>query len=467
MVKKGMRWSVVGSTLNKVISILVFLVLAQKLPPSDFGILAILTILVGFASIFTQAGYKEAIIYFQIRNGCELSSIFSLLLLLNTTVFVLTCYFLEEISGFFGGGIDSEIRYISLLLFLYPLKVISSAQLESELRFKRIILLELVAVVLSSVVALVMAFNNFGAMSLVAMLVVKEVCVIVGLFFSTRWRVNIDFGFARIKYIYSYSAHLISYSFVNYTVENLDRVLIASLMGKADVGIYHRSLQLTSMPAMFVMNAVSRVLFPYLVGFKDSIDRVRMVHLEFLSIVAFIGFPFLSLLFVYADPLVRILLGESWALMVPLLKIFSVMGIFRIMSFLSVNLYKCLGQTKLQNKVNLLLKAIILVAILSGYRWGVEGLAYALLISRIINFLITQYFVSRLILASFSENISSLAPPLLFVAAMVSLFNIVVDLSWISSVGTLILASLLFLATYFSLGFVLFRSKFLAIRNYV
>jgi len=131
--KTGMKWSVIGSGINKLLSIAVFILLAQKLQPSDFGVIAIVSIMLGFSSLFTQAGYKEAIIYFKIKDELELSLIFWLLLALHMLVFSIALLFKGFLSDFFGGGIEDVILYVSFLLPLYPIKVISSARLEAEL----------------------------------------------------------------------------------------------------------------------------------------------------------------------------------------------------------------------------------------------------------------------------------------------------------------------------------------------
>lgn len=456
--KNSFKWSAIGTTINKVLSIIVFIFMARQLTPSDYGIVALLTILIGFAKVFTESGYKEAIIYFKIKDEKQLSSIFYLLFLLSLVFFIILNLFKNQLATLLMNGIDEYILYVSFILLLSPLKVVSLAKFEESMKFKEITYIEFISLLVSSLAGLFLAYSGFGVMSLIVMLIVNEFMLIFLFYFLSSWRLKLVFDFQSIKYIYNYSIHLISFTLVNFITENLDKLLISKYMGKADMGIYQRTQQLTIMPAMFISQAIGRVFFPYIISFKDDLEKVKELHIKTLQLIVFSGFPLLSLLIIFSDEFVLLLLSEKWKAMIPLLEIFAIMGMFQVIGFITVNLYKSLGYTKLQNKINLILKANVLISTVIGINFGIMGLIYALLSARGINFFVTQYFICKIISFNLKKLIIKLLPYLTFLVIYIQIFYYIKNnFLIIHNLYSLIGLSGVYLICYFGLGFILFK----------
>jgi O-antigen/teichoic acid export membrane protein len=459
------KWSVIGSSVNKLISIIVFILMAQKLPPSDFGIVAIVSIILGFGKIFTEAGYKEAIIYYKITDSLKLSSIFWLLMIISFLFFILLNIFKSYISNFFNGGLEDTIFYMSFLLLLTPIQVVSSALLERNMKFKKLAIAEFVSLAVSSILGILLVHNNYSIMSLVYMLIANQLALAILLYLSVDFWIGLRCSFSKIKYISSYSIHLISFTLVNYIVENLDKLLISKFMGKFDVGIYQRTQEITMTPSIFISRAIGRVAFPYMASFKDDLKRVKQLHVDLLFYILLFGVPFISLFIIFSNEFVLILLGSQWKGMIPLLEIFAIMGIFQIIGFISVNVYKSLGRVKLQNKVNILLKVIVLISIFIGINFGIVGLAYSLLIARIVTFIITQYFVCNLVRLNLSILLARIFPVALYATVFILSFSYFGKITIINNIFDLFLNSILFISLYFALAFLFFRVDFLDVRK--
>ena len=59
----GVKWTTFSSMVNAILQLLQLIILARFLSPHDFGLLAILMIVINFSQLFVDFGLSQAIIH--------------------------------------------------------------------------------------------------------------------------------------------------------------------------------------------------------------------------------------------------------------------------------------------------------------------------------------------------------------------------------------------------------------------
>ena len=83
----GARWVSLSSLVSNGLQLLQLTLLARLLPPQDFGIVALATVVVGFAQAYTDMGMGNVIIHRQDATHRQLSSLYWLNVLTGVAIF--------------------------------------------------------------------------------------------------------------------------------------------------------------------------------------------------------------------------------------------------------------------------------------------------------------------------------------------------------------------------------------------
>ena len=73
---QGLGWSVIGQFGDQAVSFMLSVVLARLLSPREFGLLSMVVVFTGFASIFQNVGLGAALVQYQGVTERHLSSVF-------------------------------------------------------------------------------------------------------------------------------------------------------------------------------------------------------------------------------------------------------------------------------------------------------------------------------------------------------------------------------------------------------
>jgi PST family polysaccharide transporter len=155
--------------------------------------------------------------------------------------------------------------------------------------------------------------------------------------------------------------------------------------------------------------ALSGVLFPSLSIIQNDKIRVKKIHLQVTRTIALLTFPMMAGLFVTTESFVIAIFGPQWSEMIPILRIFCVLGMAQSIVTLNGNLYLSQGRTDLQFKLGIFLKVIVIMGIVIGLRWGVTGVAIGYTVAWFITIYPAVFFAGKLVKLTFSELVKSLS----------------------------------------------------------
>jgi O-antigen/teichoic acid export membrane protein len=166
------------------------------------------------------------------------------------------------------------------------------------------------------------------------------------------------------------------------------------------------------------------VVFPALSTVQDRPNELRRGFLASVRVVELIAVPICLGLLIAADPIVRVVFGDQWLEVIPILRVLAVYAWVYSLGYHVGGFYKAIGRPDILLMLSIVTLIVIIPALLIGARFGVIGVAVghlvAVLIRRIISLTVATHFVNVSIKEIFGELRSSVLAALVMAPATVA-----------------------------------------------
>ena len=200
------------------------------------------------------------------------------------------------------------------------------------MRFGTIAWIEIAALAVGAVAAIVAASQGAGPWALVAGFVVTESINLVLVWQVVDWRPTRPRFDARIGEMVALGRDLTQFNVLNYWARNLDNFLIGRFWGAAQLGLYSRAYQLLVLPLLQVTTPLSSVAISALSRLNGEDPRYRQAYMRLLEKVVVVCMPMTTFLFVNARPVVDLLLGPKWQEVAPVFMPLAIAGMVQPIS---------------------------------------------------------------------------------------------------------------------------------------
>lgn len=370
-------WTTFGAIIVQAVNFVISIALTRLLVPDDFGLIAMVTAVVGFARVLADLGLSSALIQSKAPSEEQYVAVFWVNLVVGVILAVLLAGSGPMLGKFYG---DPRVAIVAAVLapqfFVTALASVHSARLQRRMAFRSLIQLELTSSLVAGTIGIAVAALGGGVWSLIARVHVQTLALAIGVCFVERWRPKGGPRRDALRKLVGFGANLTGARFLNYWIRNLDNVLIGRYFGSADVGLYTRAYSILLQPVMLITGAIGRVMFPALSAVQEDKARVRTMYRRAIEVIAFVTFPLMSLLFITADDAVRVLLGDVWSSAVPIIRIFCVCGALQSLGATAGWLFQSQGRTDLQFIWAIVAGIVLIGAMIIGINIGsVEAVA--------------------------------------------------------------------------------------------
>jgi len=173
--------------------------------------------------------------------------------------------------------------------------------------------------------------------------------------------------------------------------------------------------------------------------------------------VGFLVFPASISLFIFAEPLTFFILGSGWSGIIPMIKIFSILGLVMSMSAVGNSVFLATGETKLQMKITVFTRILLMVAILVSCLWFRKVEIVALVYTGVmcLSLFIEWNFLEKILHFNFEKIWNALKPSMMSSVLVAAIFYFTLKM-WNEDVTRVVLLISLMLA-YFVLYFVFLK----------
>ncbi len=385
-------------------------VLAHLLVPSDFGLIAMISVFTGFAVLLTDVGVTAAIVQRPEIDERHLSAAFWLSLAGGAVTTVVMIVLAPVIASFYN-----EPRLLALGIANSPafligsLAAVQTALLQREMNFRRLVTIENGAFVAGNAVAIGMAIGGLGVWSFVGLALATATFRTGFLWALGGWLPKLLPDRRSLADIWGFGRHLTGFNLVNYWSRNADNLLIGRFLGTSNLAFYDRAYNLMLAPVDLVGSVASRVMFSTFSRLQDDLERTKQIYLRSLGLVGMISFPCAVGLLVTARPLILTFFGHAWIETVPILRILCICSFLQCVVQTNAWVVNSQGRADLMFRLGVVWTAVVVAAFAIGLPWGLEGIAVAYACANLLLTIPIFVISGRLIGVSFVEVAKRLA----------------------------------------------------------
>lgn len=375
------RWTTVSNITRAGLQLAQLIVLTRFLSPQDYGLMAMVTVVVSYAALFSDMGLSTAFVQRQHVSQEERSSLYWLsvtvgagLMLLVMAASPLAAYLLDEPL------LPGLIALVSTNFLVVALGQQLRMDAEKALNFRPIAVIEMIAAVSGFAIALTAAWLGWGVHALVvaAMCSAWITMLLSWVVLAQGWRPLWRFRWAEVSWFARFGGGMVANNVINHMNTTVDMLIGGRLLGAAQLGLYSVPRNLI-LQIQFLVNPIfTRVGFPVIASIQHDKDRVRQVYLKIMNLTASVNAPIYVAMAVFAPEFVQLLFGNAFQDTVPLLRVLAAWGLFRSFGNPIGSLVFGLGRIRLSTLWNLGLLFIIPPALWLGSDYGAEGMAWAM-----------------------------------------------------------------------------------------
>jgi O-antigen/teichoic acid export membrane protein len=375
---RSIGWSATSQVAQLLMGMLISVILARLLTPSDFGLIAMVLVFSNFVAIFSGFGLTSAIVQKKEVSDEALSSTFWINVGLGALLTLALAASAPLIAGFYSQPrLAPLIVFISTSFFIASLGNVQNGLLTRRMNFKAIAITGVCATGFSGPIAIFLAFSGYGVWSLAWYTVLNASFYVLFLSIYARWLPHFLVGLQHVKGLMGFGANLTGWSFVNYFAGNMDNLLVGRFLGSAALGFYNLSYNLLVFPTSNVSGVVGRVMFPALSKIQHDKQLVREAYVKANRYIGAVTFPLMIWVLVTAPQLVRVVYGPKWIPVIPLIQIFALAGLAQSIGTNVQWIFLSQGRTDTMFKLSIVTTVIVVISFFVGLRGGVEGVAIA------------------------------------------------------------------------------------------
>lgn len=418
--RSGLYWVAFGRLLQLAIQISSTAALSWMLSPGDYGVMAMVAVFTGFATMLADGGFNSALVQRRETTEIHTQTVFWINLGTSVLAAVTTCLIAPFLARFFlAPTLTPLFRIISINFVLGALGGAPGAMLEKRMQFRAIALNLNLALMVSGALGVTLAFYGAGVWSLVAQSLAFSATNSLMRCWSCRWRPRLVFDLRVIRDLLGFSGNFYVYNSINYWGRNADNLLVGKFFGAAILGSYSRAYSLMLLPMSQINSVVSQVLFPGFSSIQDDRNRIKRIYLKAIGVVSLLTFPMMMGLEVVAAPFVNTLYGGKWSDVVLFIKILAPVGVLQSIANTVGWIYLPLGKTKLMLYVSVIVVIGQIIAFWIGIKIGsAMALAVCYALFNLIYFYPSMTIAWRILDIRPSEVFSILAGPFFSSLAM-------------------------------------------------
>lgn len=377
---QALKWSYLGTAGRVLVQMTVQIALARLLGPEAFGSFATVMLVMGLGSLVAEAGLSSSLIREKEISDNTIRFTFTWLLIAGSAVAVLAYVLAQSLADLFQ---NQQLVLIVCAMtpgfLLQALGSVSLALLRRALQHRFIQLSQLLSYSIGfALIGIPCAIAGLDVWSLVIAWNVQCALASILLYAKTRHPIRPliilnDYGLVR------YGMSILGSNIANWTIENLDNVVVAKMFGLRSIGLYSMSYNLVRSPANHLVVSLQQVLFPASAQANREGHDLGRAYLVVLSAVALVSLPVFVSIAVLSNETILTLYGTNWLDAAEVLAPLALAMPFHAMMAIGGPVLWGLGRAGLEFKVQIWIACVFLLVLLVASRNSAVAVAWGVL----------------------------------------------------------------------------------------
>ena len=401
------------------VTLVVSIILARILDPSEYGTIALITVFITILRVFVDSGMGNALIQKKEADDLDFSSVFWFNLIMCVCLYLLMYFCAPLISEFYKmSELTPIIRVLSLILIISGVKNVQQAYVCRNMLFKKFFFATLGGTIGAALVGIAMAYCGFGIWALVAQMLFNSFVDTVILWVTVKWRPIRAFSKERLKVLFSYGWKLLVSALIDTIYKDVRQLIIGKIYTKEDLAFYNQGVRFPKLIITNINSSIDSVLLPAMSNAQDDITAIKQMTRRSIITSTYLIMPLMVGLAVCAEPLVSLILTEKWLYCVPFLRVFCVSFAFFPIHTANLNAIKAMGKSGLFLKLEIIKKIVSVIALAATMWISPLAMAYSLLATSVLGQIINAWPNKKLMNYSYLEQVKDMLPQILLSLGM-------------------------------------------------
>lgn len=310
--KSGL-WMVAGAVFNNLSSMIIFIVLARLLTPTQFGIVAFATIFIELSRIFIISGIPDALVQRPEWDDDVASSAFWA----NIGLASALCVAIGGIAGpiayiYYDRTFALVLIVLSLALLIEALTTVHTAKLRRDFRYKAIAGRNMIANVLGGVLGIALAAYGWGVWSLVISRLVSASLTSIILWHSSGWLPGFQFRWGHVHSMSAMSAHLLGNQFVGQANAQIPGLIIGSVIGPAGLAQFRVGTRILNLMTQLLITPLQTPAMSAFSRLDNQNKPIGPAYLRVTRLCSLLACPVFFGAAAVGPDFIRIVFGEKW-----------------------------------------------------------------------------------------------------------------------------------------------------------
>lgn len=379
-------WVFAGKASHQLVRLALVVILARLLTPEAFGIVASAHIILALSEVVVRFGIGAALIQTnelprRVERAAQtimlaLAAVMSGLLMLAAPAFGAVMQVPELVA-------IMPVMLASFMLSAFT--SVPSNLISRDMSFRYLAKVDVLSFSVGyGAVSVVLALLGFSYWSLIIGTLAQSVLSTLLLLGRRPVWPTLDLRKAEIMPLLRFGGGVFLAQMASNVAQRADNIVVTSTMGPAALGYYSRAYGLMDLSNSLLGSVFREVLFS---GFSkqrreglEETDRAK-TFLNAHAFAAFLILPISALMYLLAEEIVLILLGDQWVQAVPVLQVLALGMFFRLGYKVSGSLLLASGKIVLLALMSLLYALMVVAFTLIGARTGIEGIAWGVTVA--------------------------------------------------------------------------------------
>jgi O-antigen/teichoic acid export membrane protein len=389
----------------------VTIVLARLLTPQDYGLFSMALSVLAFIELFQEFGLGTAIIQRQDLTRQQINGVFWIIASASVTLTALTVLGADLIAVSYGEPrLAGMVRVLSVTFLLSSLGIVPYTLLTKAIDLRRRSLAEAFGVVTSAAVAVVLAYHGWGVWALALGHLARGIVINSSLVVFSGWLPGLDVSFQGMWDVLKFGLRVVGTSVMGSASATVNILILGRMLGGRALGLYAMGSSFAEGPHRISTAVINQVSIPVFARLQHEPEPLRNSFMKISKYLAVVSLPVQIGLALIAADAVPLLLSEKWQDMVPLLQVFSVGGVFVVLTLTSSPLLTAKGRPDLLFSVTWVSAVGLAVALLVATQFGLMAAALAWFVALIpirLSLLVLGLRELGLTLGAYAKNFAS------------------------------------------------------------
>ncbi len=379
----GTFWISLSEGATALLGVLTSVVAARLVPPSQFGMMAVVTLAIAVLETFTTSGFDEALV--QRRGNIDefLDSVWSWNVL-RGLLFVLV---LAAAGPILARVYDEPaLAWVTLAAAPYAilqgLRNVGTVAYQRDLHFRRIFAMNVAQAGLTLLIYLPAVIWLRDVRALIVGYLATALAGVLVSYAAHPFRPRFRPSLSKLRELVRFGKWVTGMSVVGFVVTRGDDLFISKYLGLTALAYYQLAYSLSNLPATHVTHVLARASFPAYSRLQHDPAAMRSTFVDVSRATVLLSAPLAVLLWCIAPELVTHVLGPRWQPVAPLIRILVLAGFLRSFAALAGYYFYAAGRPDLNFRMNLprLFVTVILIWPLSA-AYGMKGACWTIVLA--------------------------------------------------------------------------------------